>query len=189
MKRAFIIHGWYGSPQDAWFPWLKAQLETRGYAVFVPQMPEPNEPKIERWVPELARVVGSSQPSDIFIGHSIGVQTILRYLAAEQAAVYGLISVAGWFTLTRENLEDGEERIAEPWLSTPIVTESIKRHTKKIVALFSDDDPYVGQENMELFRKRLGAEIILLPGLRHIGGDEGITEVPELFHFFGLPLR
>ena len=29
MKRVFIIHGWEGHPENAWFPWLKKELEQK----------------------------------------------------------------------------------------------------------------------------------------------------------------
>lgn len=57
-KRVFIIHGWDGYPEEAWFPWLKSQLEQAGFTVEVPAMPQPDEPTIEAWVPKLAEVVG-----------------------------------------------------------------------------------------------------------------------------------
>ena len=57
-KRVFIIHGWEGYPEEAWFPWLKKELETRGFEVFVPSMPDSGNPKIEVWVPFLKNLVG-----------------------------------------------------------------------------------------------------------------------------------
>lgn len=49
-KRAFIIHGWDGYPDEGWFPWLKTELEKNGFQVHVPAMPKSAEPKIEAWV-------------------------------------------------------------------------------------------------------------------------------------------
>ena len=80
MKRAIIVHGWDGFPEEAWFPWLKRELEARGFTVDVPQMPEAATPKIDLWVPALAQAVGAPDVELVLIGHSIGVQTILRYL-------------------------------------------------------------------------------------------------------------
>ena len=32
-KRVFIAHGWDGYPEEGWFPWLKKELETKGFEV------------------------------------------------------------------------------------------------------------------------------------------------------------
>lgn len=33
IKRIFIIHGWDGSPQNRWFPWLEKELKKKGFTV------------------------------------------------------------------------------------------------------------------------------------------------------------
>ena len=45
MKRVFIIHGWTGKPEGDWFPWLKQELETKGFQVQIPEMPDTEKPK------------------------------------------------------------------------------------------------------------------------------------------------
>lgn len=30
-KRVFIVHGWDGKPSGAWLPWLKKELEAKGF--------------------------------------------------------------------------------------------------------------------------------------------------------------
>ena len=37
----FIFHGTGGYPKENWFPWLKQQLEIKGFNVTVPQFPTP----------------------------------------------------------------------------------------------------------------------------------------------------
>ena len=56
-KRVFIIHGWEGFPEEGWFPWLKSELEAKGFEVFVPQLPESSNPRILNWVPAVAAAV------------------------------------------------------------------------------------------------------------------------------------
>lgn len=46
-KRALIVHGWEGYPEEGWFPWLKQQLEEKDFIVTVPQMPHPDIPTID----------------------------------------------------------------------------------------------------------------------------------------------
>ena len=120
-KRAFIIHGWDGYPEEGWFPWLKKELENKEFEAIVPQMPDADAPEIGKWVQHLSNVVGTPDGQTFFVGHSIGCQTILRYLETlpSDAAVGGVVFVAGFFTLT--NMEDDEvQAIAKPWLTRPI---------------------------------------------------------------------
>ncbi len=47
MKRVIIVHGWEASPEGGWRPWLRKELEDRGFEVHVPAMPDTNNPKIK----------------------------------------------------------------------------------------------------------------------------------------------
>ena len=79
-KRVFIVHGWSGSPYKDWIPWLKSELQTRGFEAYAPEMPDPDEPDIAEWVHMLKMSVGKPDRNTFFVGHSIGCQTILRFL-------------------------------------------------------------------------------------------------------------
>ncbi len=173
-----MVHGWDGNPKNAWFPWLKKELEKNGFVVFTPLMPKPEEPKIDKWVNYLKEDVGVPDKDTYFVGHSIGCQTILRYLERVETPVGGCVFVAGFFNLP--NLETEEEKeIAKPWLSLPIDFEKVKRCTNKIVAIFSDDDPDVPIEDKELFEKHLNAKTIVEHNKGHFSDDAGITELPS----------
>lgn len=181
MKKVFIIHGWDSYPEEGWFPWLKQELEEKGFAVSVPAMPEPGGPNIEKWVSHLSQIVGVADENTYFIGHSIGCQAILRYLENLPAGtkVGGAVFVAGWFTLT--NVESAEEKeTAKPWLETPVDFEKIKQHTEKFVSIFSDNDPYVPLNNKDIFADALGAKIIVEHDKKHFSGSTGTTELPSV---------
>ena len=98
-KRVFIAHGWDGYPEEGWFPWLKKELEAKGFEVYVPQLPETGSPRIHNWVPKLAEVVGEIDENTYFVGYSMGCQTIARYLETlpEGVKVGGAVFVAGFF--------------------------------------------------------------------------------------------
>ena len=128
MKRAFIIHRWDGTPTSDWYTWLKKELEKKGFKVEVPEMPNTSEPKIGAWVKHLKKIVGKLDNETYFIAHSIGCQTVMRFLEKEdyKGKIGKIIFVAGWFNL--DNLE-GEEvkEIADPWINTPIDFIKIKQ--------------------------------------------------------------
>lgn len=180
--RAVIIHGWDGSPNGNWFPWAKAELEKQGINTTVPTMPHPSHPEIGTWVQTLAEAVGEPSSEVILIGHSMGCQTIMRYLETLPAGqqVGAVILVAGFFHLT--GLQTDEERaIAQPWLVTPVDYEVIQDRAQRITVILSDNDPFVPvAENKHEFETKLGARVIVLHGKGHINEEAGITELPLL---------
>lgn len=178
-KRAFIIHGWDGYPEECWFLWLKGELEKRGIKTEVPQMPEAATPKMEKWVPVLEDLVGTPDQETYLIGHSIGVQTILRYLEKINTPIGGVLAVAGFYTLKENAFEDEEDKqTAKPWLEMPIDNDKVKKNTNKITAIFSDNDPYVPLENVKFFEERLGAKIITVSKKGHMGGNDNLKQYP-----------
>lgn len=176
MKRAVIVHGWSGKPNEAWFPWLKKELEKKGFKVSVPQMPNADYPVISSWVKKLSTNIGTPDNELILIGHSIGCQTILRYLETINTPIKGIVLVAGWFTLTGLETEE-EQQTVQPWLDTHIDFKIVKK--TKSIAIFSDNDPYVPLENIKMFEKQLGAKTITLHKRGHIGAYDKCPQLPE----------
>jgi uncharacterized protein len=184
MKRVFIVHGWDDSPESGWYPWLKSSLEKQGFSVIVPALPHAETPTIEDWVTTLAQAVGKADAQTYFVGHSIGCQTIMRYLATlpSETKIGGVVFVAGWFTL--QNLESEAVAIAQPWLQTPIDLEKVKKSIgKNVFAIFSPTDHWVPIENKKLFEEKLQAQTFLEDGKGergHFSGRDGVTEIPKV---------
>ncbi len=181
-KRAFVIHGWDGYPEEGWFPWLKRELEKSRFTVFVPQLPDAGRPRIHAWVPKLADVVGTADEHTYFVGHSLGCQTIARYLETlpEGVRVGGAVFVAGFFKrLTGLGDDADAQETDRHWLGTPIDLGKVKSHLPKSVAIFSDDDPWVLLDNQDDFRDRLGSSIIIEHAKGHFsGGRDGTRALP-----------
>lgn len=181
VKRVFIIHGWDSYPEDCWFPWLKAELEKKGFEVQVPLMPNKASPKIEEWVPFLKELVKNPDKETFFVGHSIGCQTILRYLESLdiKIKVNTVFLVAGWINLMNLN-SDEEKTVARPWLETPINWEKIKNHAEKFVAIFSDNDRWVPLSDSDIFKKKLNAKIFIEKNKGHFSESDGVKKIPVL---------
>lgn len=182
MKRAFLVHGWSGLPDGGWRPWLKRELEERGWQVENLAMPDTDTPRIGTWVPFLATAIGKPDEDTVLVGHSMGCQAILRYLAdlEEGQRIGGAYLVAGPLTSITNTDSDEERPIVAEWLGTPLDTERAKRAAGRIVAIFSDDDRYVPLENEVAVHETLGAMTIVLEKKGHLGEDDGVTEIPEL---------
>lgn len=176
-KLAFVIHGWEGYPEGSWRPWLKNELEKRGFRVFVPAMPDTANPTMDKWVPYLAKIVGNPDRNCYFVGHSLGCITILRYLETlgEDQKIGGAVLVAGF----GHDLEyEGYKDELSSFFSKTINWKKIKSHCSKFIAIHSDDDPYVPIKHNTFFKEKLDAKSIIMHKKKHFSGDDGIMELP-----------
>lgn len=81
MKTVIIIHGWGGNPDEPLLVWIDQELRKKGWNVIRPAMPNPEEPVIEDWVAKMHELADIPTEQTYFVGHSIGCQAIMRYLA------------------------------------------------------------------------------------------------------------
>lgn len=184
-KRVFIIHGWGGKPDAGWLAWISKELSLKGFEVKAPIMPDSENPKIESWVSFLEKNIKNPDKNTFFIGHSIGCQTILRYLERlpKTSKIGGVFFVAGWFNLTEDTWdEDYTPEIAKEWIETSIDFNKIKKCTNNFVGIFSDNDPYVNLIDGDLFKQRLNTKNIILHKKGHISGEDGVKEFPILLN-------
>ncbi|MEK6858065.1 MAG: alpha/beta hydrolase [Nanoarchaeota archaeon] len=182
IKRAFIIHRWGGNPSSDWYLWLKKKLEGEGFKVTVPEMPDTSEPKIDVWISHLNQVVEELDSETIFIGHSIGCQTIMRFLEKQDLKdkIRKVIFVAGWLKLG--NLENKEvEEIAKPWINNPIDFDKVKSKSNNFTVFLSSNEPYgFVKENEALFKDKLGAKVTIEKNKGHFTEDDEVVEIPEV---------
>jgi predicted alpha/beta hydrolase family esterase len=183
VKRAFIIHGWGGYPEEGWFPWLKKNLESRGFKVEVPAMPDPEDPDLDRWTTYLKNLIGKADKNLALIGHSMGCRTILCYLESlpSNQEVGQVVCVAGWVKLRKDaKLTPEEKRIARQWTDIPTDWTKIKSRAEKFTAIFSDNDDWVDLSNSQVYKEKLGAKIVIEHNKGHFSGNDGVTELPSV---------
>lgn len=177
MKKVYLVHCWSGTTKDGWYPWLKKELSSRNVEVIMEDMPNTDEPTINGWVSKLNDLVESLDENIYFVGHSIGCQTIMRYLETKKSSkIGGILFVAPWFDLLPYALEDGADLIADEWIKTPIDFEKVRESAKNITAIFSDNDYFVDASNQDIFRKELCAKIVVLSDKGHISQDDEVFE-------------
>lgn len=170
MARIFIVHGWEGTPESNWIPWLRNELTKKGNQVHVPLMPDTNNPKMEQWIEHLSKEIGIPDQDTYLVGHSMGCQTILRYLEGmkDDEKVGGAVLVAGFLTIKSEMMKiDSNGKVLSPWIEKRINLEKAKVHAGKIVAIQSGNDPYIPIDNAMVFEKELGARVIIIPKAGH----------------------
>lgn len=154
MKKAIIIHCWDGDPEYCWYPYVRHQLEIRGFEVKVPFFPEAL-PLLGEWLIKIKKVINSPDKNTFLIGHSLGGIAILKYLQAlpPDQKVGGVVLVA---TFT-DNM--GFLPLAN-FFTKPLDYQAIKQHTKNFIVIASDNDPYVKFKHASILQRCLDAEVI-----------------------------
>lgn len=89
-RRFLVLHGWQNHrPPEHWQHWLVERLRARGEQVLYPQLPAPDEPRLQDWLGVLRselRMLGDGER--VVIAHSLGCLLWLRHaaLAADRGA-------------------------------------------------------------------------------------------------------
>lgn len=174
MPRVFIIHGWEGKPDSNWFPWLKAELEKKGYEAVTPAMPNSYEPQCGEWVDTLNKLMGTPTESDFLVGHSLAVIAIFRYLEQLKPGqkIGGAVLVSGFH-------QDLGIKQHHGFFDKPVDWESIRSHCKGFVVIHSDNDPYIPLAQAEQMAEKLDAKLIVEHDMGHISSGHGVTQLPD----------
>ena len=182
MKKMYLVHCWDGTSNDGWYPWIEKELKKYNVEVLRFDMPDTANPKMEEWVSTLNEKVDKLDEETYFMGHSIGCQTIMRYLETKEVTkIGGILFVAPWLDLLPEAVEDEDSyNTAYPWIHTPINFEKVKEFSENINCIFSDDDYFVDLKQEQEFKQKLNAKTIIVNEKGHISQDDDIFELDEI---------
>jgi predicted alpha/beta hydrolase family esterase len=177
MRRLRIVPRWGGTPENDFYPWLTRALAERSPAAFddvrAIAMPDPALPTIEGWVGRLSAELGGevdAAPETVLLGHSVGCQALLRYLASLPDGVKyrGALLVAGWLSI------DKPWDSIRPWLETSPDLARARRAVGDLVVLLSDNDPFTADhlESRRAWEERASARVVVAPGGKHFNAAE-----------------
>lgn len=172
MKQALILQGWYQKIDSNWYPWLKEELERRGYTVFLPELPGIYTKTLD--MQTMLNYINSLMTFDretVVIGHSVG--SVLGMRLAEQHSFNKLFLIAAWDY-------DDKQKGRESFWPNKINHVLIKKYIKHIYVLTSDNDPYDTPEFSKEMTKRFGAKYILVKDAGHFTTEFGITQIPQI---------
>ncbi|MBV9349591.1 MAG: alpha/beta hydrolase [Patescibacteria group bacterium] len=190
MKNALILHGADSNSKANWFPWLKLELEKRGYRVFAPNLPHSEVPDIKQYKDCILSSGFSFGAKTILVGHSAGSVIILKLLETLPENVDTAILVGAfkdsraWFKVLfgkpvtleelRIRVNAGRELMKNhihinlrKLFAKPFKFEKIKKRARKIIFIHSDDDPFCPLSGAKYLARKVGGELIVLPGQKH----------------------
>jgi hypothetical protein len=183
MKNVLILHGAGNNSQGNWFPWLKNELENKGYKVWVPDLPDSEKPDKKKWLNKVfSNKDWEFNDESVIIGHSAGATCILRILEKLTGGVKieKSILVAGpcnmgtmpqFFVYKKSLVGDSFN-----W-------SKIKASCSKFYLIYSDKDPYdCGIDQGKIIQEHIGGELILKNSQAHFNLEKGseYKQFPEV---------
>jgi len=73
-----FLHGTGGTPDEAFFPWCRNELEKAGHRTSAPAFPSAAEPDREGWI-AVVRDLYQADEETVFVGRSLG-GTLIPFL-------------------------------------------------------------------------------------------------------------
>lgn len=177
MKKVFLIHGFGGTPNGGWRPWLMGELAQNGVYACALTMPNPKNPVPAAWVDEIRRHVESSARDEIYlVGHSLGVPAILRFIESSKAKnIRGMVLVAG------PAFKTNKSKVSH-FLNQTFKFEYILKNVRHITIIHGEDDRSVSVEQGEFLAKELQARFIRIKKGGHLNGSSGWHTLPQCLH-------
>ncbi len=176
MKTIFIFHGFGGSAEKNWFPWLKEQLTTIGHRVIAPSFPRSNDPKISEWMEFFRHLNTPPDEDSIFIGHSLGGLFALRLLEKIKTHIDSCILVA---PVSKPMNNDIDAHIMT-FFSEPLDWKRIQERASRFHILHASNDPYIPLSHAEELAQHLKAPLTVIEKGGHLNAASGFSEFPQL---------
>ncbi|MFF3937799.1 RBBP9/YdeN family alpha/beta hydrolase [Streptomyces phaeofaciens] len=181
--RAFLIlHGWQNHrPPAHWQHWLADRLTGLGHDVTYPQLPDPDDPSLERWLTDLEghlAGLGADGTERVVVAHSLSAVLWLHAVDRKlpgTAAVDRTLLVAPPSAAVLVTYPEVTEFAPPPLdgLTFPAPT--------RLVA--GDDDPYLPEGAQTAYGDPLGLTAELLPGAAHLDLEAGYGSWPSVLEW------
>lgn len=168
-----LMPRWSGDQTSDFYPWLTRELDDA--LLVAPLAPSKDAPTIDHCVRSLEKTFeGRSLEDTIVVGHSVGNQALLRWLAQRNDRARGFVAVAGWW-----DVDEPWETI-RPFIEDAFDIERAKKAAGKVRVFLSDNDPFTSDEraNGRTWEEKMGAQVTVLPGRAHFN-DETFEELLE----------
>lgn len=175
----YVVHGYTSSSQSEWFPWLKEQVKNIQVKIDIPDMPDSKNPHLETWLNHLRKNALDIDENTIFIGHSLGCVTALRYILEKDIKIKGAILVSGFIN---ENPMDEQTEGLQEFVDEPLDIARIKNLIPSRIVITATDDDIVPTKATQKLAEALDSNLIILSSGKHFIARDGYTEFPVLLN-------
>lgn len=175
----YVIHGYTSSSKSEWFPWLKEQFKYSNVKLYIPNMPDSDDPHLEPWLNHLRKNILNMDENTIFIGHSLGCVTILSYILEKNIKIKGAIFISGFI---KENPMKKQTEGLNEFVDGTLDIVRIKSLIPVRTVITAIDDDIVPTKATQELAKTLDGNLIILKSGKHFIARDGFTDFPLLLN-------
>lgn len=150
-----LLHGFTGSPDANFFPWLKRELKGKKHETYAPQLPNTNDPDIEEQAEFVLKNTNIDENTVLF-GHSLGSVVALKIAEKLKKPIKKLILAAGF---AQPKFLD-KSRPFESKFRWNFDFRKIKRNVGEVILLRAKNDTAVPQERSDYIKGKIGGTIV-----------------------------
>lgn len=150
-----LLHGYTGSVEANFFPWLKEKLSKVSTSVWAENLPHTNAPDVEKqaqFVLDNARF----DENTVLLGHSLGAAVALKVVEKLKSPIKKLVLAAGF-------MQPGFTDHARPFEASfhwEFDSEAIKKNVEEIIILRASNDYAIPAERADYIKSQIGGTII-----------------------------
>lgn len=178
-RQFLLLHGVeHHKPPGHWLYQLAEHLRGEGARVSYPQLPDADQPSLERWLQTLARELAALDDGErVVVCHSLGcllwLHHAVRATPAQQVDRVLLVAPP-----RPSILWPAVESFRRPAAVSPTALAAAAHSGVRLVC--SDDDPYCPEGACTLFATPLELDFDLIPGGGHLSEADGYGPWPSM---------
>ena len=186
IKNIVLIHGIAGIKDGSYFYPLKKKFESLGIKIYMPKFHGYKEDEFSylEWENYFLQNKDLFCDETILIAQSLGTQFAVKFLSENKLGVALYVSCAGAYDFSEMREEITNARLmlekARDFLPTEKDFEYMKNANFKKFSLFTDNDTFFFQKNLEKYAEKIGATPFLIKGKAHFNVPAGVKRLPEL---------
>lgn len=186
MRKAILLHGWWGDSENNWFPWAQQELKNRWFEVRVPNLTNTHTPVLSEQLNDISNIVKNFKKWDIIIWHSLWCQLALHAIHEYKISWVKVIFVGPSYPGTtqeiwKDNVWDSYQKLVD-YNNTELEFDDL---WNEYVICLSQTDKYINLEHAENYYCLLeDVELLEFKDKWHFNNAAKVFELPEILEYF-----
>lgn len=188
MDKAIILHGWWWSSKENWFPYIKKELDKKLYDVYIPNLPNTKNPILEEQLEYIDIYASDFQNWWLIIWHSLWWQLALHFIEKNDIKDSLIILVAPSYDNTTKELWEkvagGSYEYLVSYNEAKVNFDKINKLNNRFIIFLSDNDPFINMENAKKYYGKLkNIEFIDFENMWHFNQSAWVYELEDILKY------